>query len=158
MKYMDLNHPNLRRTLQRLAGSRLEAKAAYAMTRFIQTVESELAQAAVKSNFLLKDFKAEFDDKGNPVMDENGEYKMAPEDKEGYAKKFKEFLDTEFSSKWIPFPARYLTGIPLAPMELMAIEPFVAGFEEWATDTNAAEVIESHLKLAQQPPPAPSQA
>ncbi len=81
-------------------------------------------------------------------MGDDGEHKMPPEKREEYSAKFRTFLDTEFDSKWLPFKATHLTGIPLSPLELMAIEPFVTGFDEWAEETNAIEAL--HTAIAEQ--------
>ena len=147
VKRKDLNNPTLNEAMRRLAQHPFEFKVSYNISRLIRQIDSIMRRCDEEyknmvDQFFLKDddgnkvpamTKEVTNDKGEVIAKSEpipNQYKLVENGKEKMTEFMDKFMDIEEELKSYPLSLDDLEKVSIAPTDIIAIEPFIAGEQD----------------------------
>lgn len=113
--------------LTKLSEARLQTRGAYRVMRLIKALNPEF-EAIEETRMKIVRESCELDPSGNPLADQDGFVIFkAGVTREDFLAKNRELADSEIDVDVEPVRIALIDGVELSPIEMMALDPFIAG-------------------------------
>ena len=115
---------NCSEILKKLLNMSFPVYTSYKIMRIAREVEKEYNFYSKTREALIQKY-TEKTEEGQPITDENGNYKIILEKAQEFSDEYQKMLDTSLQLLIEPIPLEELEKIELTPYEIIQLEPFI---------------------------------